>query len=151
MPKKLLALAPQCSVDYAFQRVGGKHKGRLVWHLQDGPVRYGQLRRLIEGVSPKMLTQALRELEEDGLVTRHIFVEVPPRVEYALTESGAQLLPFIGMLKGMGRTADASHGGALNASYGTGGRGGVTMSGAASVFRWCAGKRQALCVPPCCT
>lgn len=102
MPKKLLALAPQCSVDYAFQRVGGKHKGRLVWHLQDGPVRYGQLRRLIEGVSPKMLTQALRELEEDGLVTRHIFVEVPPRVEYALTESGAQLLPFIGMLKEWG-------------------------------------------------
>ncbi|WP_046247256.1 winged helix-turn-helix transcriptional regulator [Hymenobacter terrenus] len=102
MTKKTVEAAPQCSVDYAFQRVGGKHKGRLIWHLQDGPVRYGQLRRLIAGVSPKMLTQALRELEEDGLVTRHIFVEVPPRVEYALTDNGAQLLPFIGLLKEWG-------------------------------------------------
>lgn len=102
MPKKLPEAARQCSVDYAFQRVGGKHKGRLIWHLQDGSIRYGQLRRLIDGVSPKMLTQALRELEEDGLITRHIFVEVPPRVEYALTESGAQLLPFIELLKEWG-------------------------------------------------
>lgn len=100
--KKNTDAAPQCSVDYAFQRIGGKHKGRLIWHLQHGPVRYGQLRRLIEGVSPKMLTQALRELEEDGLVTRRIFVEVPPRVEYALTAAGALLLPFIELLKEWG-------------------------------------------------
>nr|GFC75788.1 hypothetical protein [Tanacetum cinerariifolium] len=59
--------AAQCPMDYAFQRIGGKHKGRLLWNLQFGSLRYGQLRRLLSGVSTKMLTQALRELEADGL------------------------------------------------------------------------------------
>lgn len=86
-------------MDYAFQRIGGKHKGRLLWNLQFGPVRYGQLRRLISGVSAKMLTQTLRELEADGLIARHQFVEVPPRVEYSLLPSGTKLLPFIDLLR----------------------------------------------------
>lgn len=98
MPKKLPA-APQCPMDYAFQRIGGKHKGRLLWNLQFGPVRYGQLRRLLSGVFTKMLTQTLRELEADGLIARHEFVEVPPRVEYTLLPSGARLLPFIVLLR----------------------------------------------------
>lgn len=86
-------------MDYAFQRIGGKHKGRLLWNLQFGPVRYGQLRRLISGVSTKMLTQTLRELEADGLIARHEFAEVPLRVEYTLLASGAKLLPFIDLLR----------------------------------------------------
>ncbi len=86
-------------MDYAFQRIGGKHKGRLLWNLQHGPVRYGQLRRLLGGVSTKMLTQALRELEADGLLARHEFAEVPPRVTYSLLPSGRQLLPFIDLLR----------------------------------------------------
>jgi DNA-binding HxlR family transcriptional regulator len=91
-------------MDYGFQRIGGKHKGRLLWSLQHGPVRYGQLRRLLSGVSTKMLTQALRELEADGLVARQEFAEVPPRVEYTLLPSGRQLLPFIDQLRGWAET-----------------------------------------------
>ncbi len=94
--------APRCSVDYAFQRIGGKYKGRLIAYLAQGPVRYGQLRRYLPDVTPKMLTQALRELEADQLVTRHAYPEIPPRVEYTLTLAGTELLPFIALLKQWG-------------------------------------------------
>ena len=103
MPKKLARTEPHCPVDYAFQRIGGRHKGGVLAYLRHGPLRYGQLRRLFAGVAtPKMLTQALRELEVDGLIHRHIFVEVPPRVEYSLLENGRKLIPFILLLKDWG-------------------------------------------------
>lgn len=92
-----------CAIDYAFQRIGGKHKGRILYHLQDEVLRYGQLRRVITGVTPKMLTQALRELEDDGLLTRTVYLEVPPRVEYQLTATGRELLPFIDLLESWGK------------------------------------------------
>ncbi|RAJ75676.1 DNA-binding HxlR family transcriptional regulator [Chitinophaga dinghuensis] len=92
-----------CAVDYAFQRIGGKHKGRLIYHLSKGTLRYGELGRRITGITPKMLTQVLRELEEDGLVKRHVYLEVPPRVEYSLTPSGMELVPFIVLLADWGR------------------------------------------------
>lgn len=91
-----------CAIDYAFQRIGGKHKGRILYHLQTDVLRYGQLRRVITGVTPKMLTQALRELEDDGLLTRTVYLEVPPRVEYQLTTTGRELLPFIDLLESWG-------------------------------------------------
>ena len=91
-----------CAIDYAFQRIGGKHKGRILYHLQADVLRYGQLRRVITGVTPKMLTQALRELEDDGLLTRTVYLEVPPRVEYQLTATGRELLPFIALLESWG-------------------------------------------------
>jgi len=94
--------SPACAVDYAFQRIGGKHKGRLLYHLQHEVLRYGQLRKAMTGVTPKMLVQVLRELEQDGLLTRTVYLEVPPRVEYALTASGRELLPFIDLLRGWG-------------------------------------------------
>jgi len=84
-----------CPVDYAFQRVGGKYKGRILWFLKDGMLRYGELKRIVEGISSKMLTQALKELEQDLLITRKVYLEVPPRVEYSLTESGFELIPSI--------------------------------------------------------
>ena len=96
--KKQKDNAPQCSVDYGFQRIGGKHKGRILWHLGEGLLRYGQLRKAVTGITPKMLTQALRELEDDGLITRHEYIELPPRVEYQLTGSGRELIPFIKLL-----------------------------------------------------
>lgn len=92
-----------CSVDYAFQRIGGKYKGRILYQLRNGLQRYGQLRKTITGVTPKMLTQTLRELEEDGLLTRTVFLEVPPRVEYTLTENGSELIPFIALLDDWGK------------------------------------------------
>lgn len=88
-----------CPVDYAFQRIGGKYKGRILWYLKDGVLRYGELRKVVEGISPKMLSQALRELEEDELITRKEYPEVPPRVEYALTKTGAALIPSIDQLR----------------------------------------------------
>lgn len=93
---------PKCPVDFAFQRIGGKYKGRILWFLKNGVMRYGQLRRLTAGITPKMLTQVLRELEEDNLVTRTVYFEVPPRVEYRLTDSGRALIPAIEMISQWG-------------------------------------------------
>ncbi len=90
---------PKCGIDYAFQRIGGKYKGRILWRLRSGIHRYGELRKTVTGVTPKMLTQALRELEDDGLISRKVYIEVPPRVEYELTETGKELLPFLSLLR----------------------------------------------------
>ena len=99
MDKKAKHPLPKCGIDYAFQRIGGKYKGRILWRLRSGTLRYGELRRTVTGVNAKMLTQALRELEDDGLITRKVYVEVPPKVEYSLTGSGKELLPFLSLLR----------------------------------------------------
>ena len=99
MEKKVKRSLPTCGIDYAFQRIGGKYKGRILWRLRLGTLRYGELRRTVTGVTAKMLTQALRELEADELIQRNVYVEVPPRVEYSLTDSGKQLLPFLSQLR----------------------------------------------------
>ncbi|PSL28990.1 winged helix-turn-helix transcriptional regulator [Chitinophaga ginsengisoli] len=101
---------PKCPVDYAFQRIGGKYKGRILWCLRNDVKRYGQLRRLISGITPKMLTQVLRELEEDALITRKVYLEVPPRVEYALTQNGNKLIPSIEMISLWGQAQMQEHG-----------------------------------------
>ena len=90
------------TLDYAFKRVGGKYKGRILWVLREGCLRYGELKRAIIGITPKMLTQTLRELEEDELVSRKVYHEVPPRVEYSLTATGEELIPLIGQLRSWG-------------------------------------------------
>lgn len=73
------------------QVLTGKWKIAILWRLMKGRVRFGELRRSIPGVSQHMLTSQLRELEMDGVVSRAVYPEVPPRVEYALTEHGASL------------------------------------------------------------
>ncbi|GAA3927925.1 helix-turn-helix domain-containing protein [Streptomyces gulbargensis] len=81
-----------CGLDAAVDVVGGKWKPLILWALHaHAPVRFGELRRLVAGVSEKMLIQQLRELEADGIVHREIYREVPPRVEYSLTELGEAL------------------------------------------------------------
>jgi len=99
MEKKTNHPLPQCGIDYAFQRIGGKYKGRILWRLRMGTLRYGELRRTVTGVTAKMLTQALRELEDDRLIERKVYVEVPPKVEYSLTDTGRELLPFLSLLR----------------------------------------------------
>ena len=91
-----------CAVDYAFQRIGGKYKGRILWVLREGCLRYGELGRAVVGITPKMLTQTLKELEADKLITRKVYLEVPPKVEYSLTNTGMELIPFIGHLRSWG-------------------------------------------------
>lgn len=94
---------PTCSVDYAFRRIGGKYKGRILWYLHEQTVlRYGELGRTLPDITTKMLTQSLRELEADNLVHRKVFHEVPPKVEYSLTDVGLELIPFITHLKEWG-------------------------------------------------
>lgn len=95
---------PVCGVDYAFRRIGGKYKARLLWILShSGVMRYGELRKAILNISPKMLTQALRELEEDELVSRKEYPEIPPKVEYDLTRKGQELIPLIEYLGAWGK------------------------------------------------
>jgi DNA-binding HxlR family transcriptional regulator len=91
-----------CAVDYAFQRIGGKYKGRILWVLREGVLRYGELNRAVIGISPKMLTQTLKELEADELIIRKVYLEVPPKVEYSLTETGNELIPFISQMRSWG-------------------------------------------------
>lgn len=91
-----------CAVDYAFKRVGGKYKGRILWVLRQDVLRYGELKRAIVGITPKMLTQTLKELESDELVSRKVYLEVPPKVEYSLTETGKELIPLIRQLRSWG-------------------------------------------------
>ncbi|MGW2557675.1 winged helix-turn-helix transcriptional regulator [Streptomyces sp. NPDC001514] len=80
-----------CGLDAAVDVVGGKWKPMILWALHDGTHRFGELKRRVPGVSEKMLIQQLRELEADGIVHREVYREVPPRVEYSLTELGQAL------------------------------------------------------------
>ena len=80
-----------CGLEAALSVVGGKWKPIVLWRLAGGGRRFGELRRLVEGISEKMLIQQLREMEADGIVARKDFQVIPPRVEYALTELGNSL------------------------------------------------------------
>ena len=81
-----------CGIDAAMDVVSGKWKSLILWELDNyGTRRFGELKRGLPGVSEKMLIQHLREMEEDGLLHREVYREVPPRVEYSLTESGRSL------------------------------------------------------------
>jgi DNA-binding HxlR family transcriptional regulator len=81
-----------CPVEVTLDMIGGRWKPLILWHLKERDVlRHGQLKRLIPTITQKMLTQQLRQLEEDGLVQRTQYAEVPPRVEYSLTAYGREL------------------------------------------------------------
>ncbi|REE00139.1 winged helix-turn-helix transcriptional regulator [Marinoscillum furvescens] len=80
-----------CPLHYTMELIGSKWKPLLLFHLLSGPLRAGELQQSISGISNKMFTQNIRELERDGLVERTVFAEVPPRVEYMLTNRGKSL------------------------------------------------------------
>jgi DNA-binding HxlR family transcriptional regulator len=75
--------------------IGGKYKSLILWHLTDATLRFGELHKLIPQATPKMLTQQLRELEADDLITRTVYPVVPPKVEYALTDVGRSIYPIL--------------------------------------------------------
>jgi len=85
----------RCGVEITLNLIGGKWKGLILWFLCQKTLRFSQLRRRIGGITQKMLTQQLRELERDGLVNRQVFPEVPPKVEYSLTKKGRSLEPLL--------------------------------------------------------
>jgi DNA-binding HxlR family transcriptional regulator len=83
--------AYHCGIDAAMDVIGGKWKVLILWALEAGPRRFGELRRMLPGVTEKVLTSQLRELEAHGIIAREVYDEVPPRVEYALTGRGVTL------------------------------------------------------------
>ncbi|WP_420133636.1 winged helix-turn-helix transcriptional regulator [Rhodopseudomonas sp.] len=99
MKRRDVDCAPGCPVEATLDLIDGKWKGVILFHLLSGRLRFGELRRKMPGITQRMLTKQLRALEEDGLVLREVFAEVPPRVEYELSEMGRSLRPVIDALK----------------------------------------------------
>jgi DNA-binding HxlR family transcriptional regulator len=100
-----------CGIDAGMDVVSGKWKSLILWELDAHPVRrFGELRRGLPGVSEKMLVQHLREMEADGLVHREVYPEVPPKVEYSLTEEGRSLNAALAPLGAWGNDRIARHG-----------------------------------------
>ena len=92
------------AVREVLNRVGDKWSVLVIGVLSDGPRRFSELRRMIEGISQRMLTLTLKGLERDGLITRTVYPTIPPRVEYRLTNSGRTLLePILGLAKWAGK------------------------------------------------
>ena len=91
-----------CDVEATLSVVGGRWKPILVCHLLDGRKRFGELRRLTPNATERMITLQLRELEADGVVSRHVYAEVPPRVEYEVTEFGRSLEPILVQMREWG-------------------------------------------------
>jgi len=94
--------ATHCPVEATINLIGGKYKSLILWKLVDGTLRFSQLRKEVPGATPKMLTQQLRELESDGLVSRKVYPVVPPKVEYALTDFGKSIRPVLEAMYGWG-------------------------------------------------
>lgn len=80
-----------CGLGFTFRVIGGKWKAIILWLLDENPYRFGALKRQLPGISERILINQLREMEKDGLITRHDFKQVPPRVEYSITTLGRTL------------------------------------------------------------
>lgn len=93
-----------CPVETTLDVIGGKWKGIILYHLIDGKKRFNEFRKLYPAITQRMLTLQLRELEKDGIVHREIYKEIPPKVEYSLTEFGRSLEPIILLMKDWGET-----------------------------------------------
>ncbi|CAM2871436.1 winged helix-turn-helix transcriptional regulator [Paenibacillus sediminis] len=93
-----------CEKELTLAVIGGKWKLIILWHLGlEGTKRFSELKKLIPHITQKMLTNQLRELEEDKLIHRKVYPEVPPRVEYSLTEHGESLMPVLKMMYNWGK------------------------------------------------
>ncbi|WP_298115612.1 helix-turn-helix domain-containing protein [Flavobacterium sp.] len=99
------ALETDCPFIFALSLMGKRWKPAILWKMSEGCYRFGEFKREIPQISEKMLTQHLRELEADGMITRTIFAEMPPRVEYALTPLGVSLQPILLELNKWGENA----------------------------------------------
>ena len=91
-----------CPVEATLELIGGKYKALILWHLSENKLRFSELRKVIHGATPKMLTQQLRELESHNLIHREVFPVVPPKVEYSLTELGRSLMPILVAMRDWG-------------------------------------------------
>lgn len=102
MKRKNFARMPGCSVEVTLDLIDGKWKGVILYHLLGGTQRFGELKRRMPGITQRMLTKQLRSLEDNGLILRKVYPEVPPKVEYSLSETGQRLKPVIDALRAWG-------------------------------------------------
>ena len=92
-----------CALDITMHYIGGKWKAVVLWYLRKEKKRFGELKALIPDITDKMLSIQLKALEEDGIISRTVYPEVPPRVEYAFTEEGKSLIPVVEAIARWGR------------------------------------------------
>ena len=95
-------LIPECPVATTVQLIGNKWKLLIIRNLLDRPWRFNELQKNLDGISQKVLTDSLRSMEADGIITRTVYPEVPPRVEYALSELGESMRPILDSMKAWG-------------------------------------------------
>lgn len=95
---------PECPVATTVQLVGSKWKLLILRNLLQRPWRFNELKKSLDGISQKVLTDSLRSMEDDGIITRTVYPEVPPRVEYALSELGESMRPIITAMEQWGIT-----------------------------------------------
>ncbi len=107
-----IVTSARCPVDLCVAVIGGKWKPTILYHLSFGPTRFNVLRRLIPTVTARMLALQLRELETDGIVSRTVASQVPPRVDYALTAEGQTLLPILSAMAAWGAARAGAEAGA---------------------------------------
>jgi len=88
----------QCPLDYGMSLIGGKWKLIIIWHLSSGTKRFNELKKMIPSITPRMLTAQLRELESNKIIIRTVYPEVPPKVEYSLSEYGLIVMPILNEL-----------------------------------------------------
>lgn len=104
MKRKSNICVEGCPVEYALELIGGKWKGVILYNLLKGnTLRFGELKKNLPTVTQRMLTKQLRELEQDKIINREVFLEVPPRVEYSLTEFGESLRDVVKALETWGK------------------------------------------------
>ncbi len=95
-----------CPVDLTLSVIGGRWKGLVFWNLRDGTKRYGEMKKSLIGINDKMLTQVLRDLEKNGVVSRKVYEVIPPKVEYSLTKEGKKLLPVMQLMQDWGNNLE---------------------------------------------
>jgi DNA-binding HxlR family transcriptional regulator len=84
-----------CPVEVTIDLIGGKYKAIILWHLIDNTLRFNEIQKLLPKATSKMLTQQLRELENDGLICRVVYPVIPPKTEYSLSEFGKSIIPIV--------------------------------------------------------
>lgn len=91
-----------CGINYTQKILSGKWKISIIWFLKENPKRFSEIQKFLSNLSQGSLTKQLKELEEDGILNRKVFPEVPPRVEYSLTNKGEKMIPILDLMEDFG-------------------------------------------------